>query len=303
MTYEKSLATIKSTATMPPEQALPTLIDCIKKGHTLAAAKAVKTIANLNHPDVVPSLIDVYDWLAQDPHKRDKGCDIRLAIAEAFGDIGSQHTIDTLRNAVRTMQIVRLGPTPEDIAIGLRATAALSLAKVDANALYELSLLLFDKKPDTPVSPISAPFVKAPVRKAAAQAIGILGDMGGMPLLAVKLKFPGEEVPEVLAECLESLIAMRPPYLIEIAKPYLTGSDEYLSAITALSLAENLGMDALDTLLDALECAESEAKEGIVIAISVIRGSNIRQILVNFLEHKNPFVRSGAKKGLEMLEG
>jgi len=303
MNYEKSLATIKSAYTIPPEQALPTLIDCIKKGHALAAAKAVKAIANLNHTEVVPSLIDIYGWLEQDPHKRDKGCDIRLAIAEAFGDIGSQHTVDTLRKAVRTIQIVRLGPTPEDIAIGLRATAALSLAKVDSNALYELSLLLFDKKPDTVVSPISAPFVKAPVRKAAAQAIGILGDMGGMPLLAVKLKFPNEEVPDVLAECLESLIVMRPPYLMEVVKPYLIGKDEYLSAIAALSLAENLGIDALDPLLEALEDVEGEAKEAIVIAISVIKGSNIRQMLLNFLEHKNPFVRSGAAKGLEMLEG
>jgi len=303
MNYEKSLATIKSTSTMPPEQALATLIECTKKGHALASAKAVKAIANLNHPDVVRSLIALYNWAEQDPHKRDKGCDIRLAIVEAFGDIGSQHTIDTLRKAVRTVQIVRLGPTPEDIAIGLRATAALSLAKVDSNALYELSLLLFDEKPDTIVSPISAPFVKAPVRKAAAQAIGILGDMGGIPLLAVKLKFPGEEVSDVLAECLESLVAMRPSYLMEIAKPYLAGEDEYLSAITALSLAENLGMDALDPLLQALEYVEGEAKEAIVIAISVIKGSNIRQVLVDFLEHKNPFVRSGATKGLEMLEG
>jgi len=299
MKYEKVLLDIKSTLSMPPEQALETLILCAKKGHSMASARAVQAIANVNHPEVVPSLIALYDWLEADPVKRDRSCDIRIAIVEVLGEIGSLHTIDTLRKAVRTVQIVKLGPTPEDIAIALRGTAALSLAKVDSNALYELALLLFDEDPAVSTSEINRPFVKAPVRKAAAQAIGILGDQGGIPILAVKLKFPNGEVPDVLAECMESLIAMRPPYVMEVAKPYLGGDDEYLSAITALALAENLGVDVLEPLLETLDYVQGETKEAIVIAISVIRGSNIRRILFDFLDSQNPFVRRGAVKGIK----
>jgi len=297
--YEKTLEIIKSTHTMPPQEAIETLINCAKKGYPLASVKAVQMISTQNHMSVVPSLIDLYGYLEEDPHKYDKGCDIRIAIAEALGDTGSLLAIDTLKRAVRTIQIVKLGPTPEDIAISLRATAALALAKTDSNALYELSLLLFDEEPDIPTAAVNIPFVKAPVRRAAAQAIGILGDLGGMPLLAVKLKFPNSEVPEVLAECLESLIAMRPPYVLEVVGPYLSGKDEYLSAITALSLAENLGVEVLDLLLETLENLHGEAKEAIVVAISVIRGSGIRQILLELLNDPSPFVRRGAVKGIK----
>jgi len=297
--YETVMKSIRNTYVMQPEQAIGILAENAKKGFALASAAAVKAIAKLHHPDIVPTLLELYEWCEADPGRRDKACDIRLAIAETLGDIGTAYAIDTLCRAVRTVQIGRLGPTPEDLAIPLRAAAAIALAKVDGNCLYELSLLLFDHEPDTPASPLTAPHVKAPVRQAAAQAIGILGDMGGVPLLAVKLKFSGEEVPEVLAECLESLIAMRPPYLMEIVKPYLHGKNEYIAAIAALSLAENMGTEVLDILCETLEQVHGEAKEAVVIAISVIRGSGIRQILYDFLSHKDVFVRRGAVKGIK----
>jgi|GEM_PF-6990709 len=70
--------------------------------------------------------------------------------------------IDTLNKAARTKQI-----TNEDKALGLRVAAAISLAKVDPDALYQLSLLLFDEKPDVPTS--KPAYAKSEVRKAAAQ--------------------------------------------------------------------------------------------------------------------------------------
>jgi len=297
--YEKTLQTIKNAKDMPTEQAIETFVACAKKGFTLASVKAVQELAKLNHPSVAPCLADLYNWLEQDPKKHDKTCDIRITIAEAFGQIGTVAGIDTLKKAVRTVQIAKLGPTPEDLAIGLRATAALALAGVDSDSLYELAILLFDEEPAIPTSPINRPFVKAQTRRAAAQAIGILGDAGGAAILAVKLKFPGEEVPEVLADCLEALILMRPPYLLEITKPYLTGDDEYLSAITALALAQNLGQQVLPLLCETLEIVHGEAKESIVIAISVIRSSSIRQILLDFLDDSSPFMRRGAAKGIK----
>ena len=297
--YEKVLEIISSTHDMPAREAIDTLIECVKKGYSLASQRAVRTLAEISHPEIIPSLIALYDWLEENPRKRDNSCDVRQTIAEVLGDAGSPVSTDTLRKAVRTVQVVKLGPSLEDAAIGLRATAALSLAKVDPDSLFELSILLFDEKPDVPTSPLDAAFAKSDVRRAAAQALSVLGDAGGMPLLAVKLKFPNNEVPEVLAECLESLIFMNPPYLIEIVKPYLEGDDEYLSAIAALSLAENLRAEALDLLLEALERVPEEAKEAIVIAISATRSSKARQILVEFLNHTNHLIRRGAVKGIK----
>lgn len=297
--YEATLEIIKSAAEMPVAQAIETLIACAKSGYTLASVKAVQKLARLSHPSIAPHLAELYTWLEEDPSKRDKACDIRMAITEAFGEIGTVTGIETLKKAIRTVQIARLGPTPEDVAIGLRATAALALVQVDADSLYELAILLFDEEPAIPTVPINRPFVKAPTRRAAAQAMGILGDAGGAAILAVKLKFPGEEVQEVLADCLEALISLRPSYLLEVVQPYLTGDDEYLSAITALALAQTMGQKVLPLLLDTLEIMHGEAKEAIVIAISVIRSSHTKQILLDFLDDPSPFVRRGAAKGIK----
>ena len=295
--YEKTIEAINSTHDMPPQEAIDVLIACVKKGFSLASEKAVRTISKINHPTVIPSLIELYDWLEEDSRKRDNGCTVRMTIVEALGDTSATMTIDTIRKAIRTVHVTKIGVSLEDTAVGLRATAALALAKIDPDSLYELSLLLFDKKPDVPTS--EPAYAKSSVRSAAARAIGFLRDTGGMPLLAVKLKFPDDEVPDVLAECLESLIFMRPPYLMEIVKPYLEGDDDYLSAIAALSLAENLGSEVLDLLLETFAHVSKEAKEAIVVAISATRCDKARQLLLDFLDHPDSFVRRGAVKGIK----
>ena len=134
---------------------------------------------------------------------------------------------------------------------------------------------------------------------AAARALSILGDAGAPPLLTVKLKFPGKEESDVLAECLESLIFLRPPYLMEVVKPFLDGADEYLAAITALALAENLREEVLDLLVEALERVHGETKEAVVVAISATRCNRAKQILLEFLENPNTHIRRGAVKGIK----
>lgn len=298
--HEKILATVESTYDMPAPEAIDALTKCIKTGYNLASERAIHVLAKIDHPSVTPSLIALYDWFEADSHKYDRSCGARTTIAEVLGDIGSTLSIDTLRKAVRTIQIAKLGPTVEDTAIGLRATAAIALARVDHQSLYELAILLFDEKPNVPVSFRDRPHVKAPVRKAAAQAIGILGDPGGMAILAVKIKFPNNEIPDVIAECIESLICMHPPYLMEVVQPYLEGIDDNLAAITALSLAENLRMEVLDLLYEVLEHVKGETKEIIVSAIVIAsRGNRTQKILFDFLDHLNLFVRRGAIKELK----
>jgi len=297
--YEKTLEIIKGTRELSPADAIPILVECAKKCFPLASEKAVQVLGRLNHPEIITALIDLYNWIEQDAHKRDRSCSVRIAIAEAMGDIASPFAIDTLRRAIRTVQITRLGPGPEDVAIGLRATAAIALAKVDDSCLFELSILLFDEEPAIPTSPRDRMFVKAPVRKAAAQALNILGDPGGMNILAIKLKFPQGETEEVLAECLESLIPMRPPYLMEVVKPYLNHENTYLASITALALAENLGAEVLPLLHETLASVGNDAKETLVIAIAATRAENTRSVLLELLESNNNYVRLGAVKGIK----
>ena len=287
--HEKTLELIKSTHEMTPEDALLALTECTKKGFSLASVKAVQFISKLDCLGVVDALLSVYSWAEEDAHKRDNLCNIRAEIVNALGEIDSNEISaaanKTLCKAARTVHITKVSAVPEDTAICLRANAALALAKTDPNSLYELLLLLHDKESD--------------VRQAAARALSILGDVGAPPLLTVKLKFPEKENSDVLAECLESLIFLRPPYLMEVVKPFLDGADEYLAAITALALAENLREEVLDLLVETLENVHGETKEAVVVAISATRCNRAKQILLEFLKNPNTYIRRGAVKGIK----
>ena len=158
--YEKTVDIIDHSKDMPAEEAIDALIRCIKTGYNLAVEKAIHALADIDHPSVVPALIRLYDWFQADSRKRDRSCDARTAIVEALGCIGSTQSISLLKKAARTVERAKLGPRIEDAAISLRAAAAIALAKVDPDCLYELAVLLFDEKPDVPVSTANRPYKK-----------------------------------------------------------------------------------------------------------------------------------------------
>jgi len=294
--YDKIITKIKSTENMPDEESIDILVDCVKKCISFSSVKAVKRLEKINHPKLIDTLIGLYNWLEDDPKKRDLSCDVRTAIIEAFGNLNSPKTINTVKKAAKTIQVMKRA-TLEDMALGLRATAALTLAKIDETSLYEISLLLFDEKPDVPT--VNEIYAKATIRKAAAQAIGILGDPTGANLLALKLKFPRNEIDDVLAECLESIIFMKPNFLMDVIEPYLFSRDEYFATITALALAEHFREDILDLLLCTLEKSHEKIQKIMVTAITLTRCNKAKQILENLLTHPSKIVRDEAEEGLK----
>ena len=299
--YEKALASIRQAATLPPEEAIGLLVDCVKKANALAGIKAIKALADIHHPLVAPALVELYYYMEESPAKRDNPCDLRMALAEALGNTGSPMGQDVLRLAIRTTHIARFGPTPEDMAVGLRATAAIGLAKIDPDALHPLALLLFDMATTLPGTQVKTD--KSPVRKAAAQGLSLLGGIGGAPLLAVKLAYPQGEDAEVLAECIESLVHIAPPWLMETVTPYLMGPDMYLASITAMALAETQRAKSLPVLLEAFEQASWAGKEGLALAIGLTRCGPAREFLLEMKNHPNGLVAQGVAKGLAIYGG
>jgi HEAT repeat protein len=278
------------------------LLETVKKGNILAAESAAEELAKGHSPQLIPALIETYAWLDENPKKRDISCGRRQAVVRALGELGSPQSADVLRQAIRTVQITKLGPSTEDAATGLRAQAALSLAQSDPDCLYELSLLLFDVKPNVHTSPAMYMYAKSATRAAAAQALGSLGDSGGAAILAVKLAYPGDEVTEVLSECIDSAALLNPPYLLEITEPYLLGENANLAAVTALALAANMKEAALDVLITRLERIHADALAETVVAISSIRSGRTKHELEKLAEHANGAIRAAAKEGLGLFQ-
>jgi HEAT repeat protein len=277
------------------EAAIQALIPMLLHRSPPVVQAAAEGLGELERPEAVGPLMEAYE---RADSGGDKGCHTRTAIVIALGKIGIASAEPVIRRAINTVQIEAVGGGREDTAITLRAVAAGALARVDPeNAIHDLALMLFDTEPNLEVAYTERVFSKARTRSAAGKAIAYLGYATGAALLGVKLKFRQGEVSEVLGDCLEAFIAMDPPNVLEIARPYLEGDDAFLSGMAATSLARFRGEDALDVLADSFEEIPREARVPTILAITGIRSSRTGQTLLRFFDDRDPAVRLAAVQG------
>lgn len=253
--------------------------------HVVAAA--AKRIAD---PAAAGALLAAYLRLHAGGAASDAGCWGRQALLEALGRLDVPEAEDAARLALRTVQVERT-----DTATGLRALGALLLANRRApGLLVDLALLLFDIEPDAPCAPQDTLYVKAAVRVAAAKAIGTLGDLGGTAVLAVKLAFQRDDLPEVLAECIDALAFLQEPRTLELLAPWLQHGDPYLVSVAATAMAKADGKQAAPLLESALSTVVADAKEPLVYALASIRDDAGAAALQRLTTHADPAIRKAA---------
>lgn len=279
---------------------VPILMRLLHDRSQIVAARAVRLIADRSVYEAVPDLMKRYLWFHDKPLDRDPGCTVRCEIVLALGKLAGRSAIDVIRLAMRTVQIETVAGGLEDTATGLRANAAIALANVgDQDALTDLAILLFDMKPNVAVPPSEAPYAKVATRAAAARALGQLGYPAAEALLVAKLCHPGGEVPEVLVECMDSLVALESPRDVEFIAPLLKEREPYVVAGAATALAATGKPEVAELLHEAVSTAVRDARESIVLALATLRNNEALEHLISLLQHPDPTLRSAAAQGLE----
>ncbi len=136
------------------------------------------------------------------------------------------------------------------------------------------------------------------LRAAAARAIGALGDLGGTAVLAVKLAYPGQELGEVLAECMDALAALKDERIVGILNPWLKYGNPYLVSVAATAMAQGAGKAALQALVASVPGAVADAREAVVYAIASVRSEETRAALQSLAESEDQVVSKAAKSML-----
>lgn len=279
---------------------LAALVRLVEDPSQIVAARAVRLLSDRDCYQAVPNLLERYLWLHEKPLDRDPGCTVRAEIVRALGNFADRRGVEVLRLALTTVQIEVVSGGLEDTATGLRANAALALANMaDPKVVSDLAVLLFDFKPNTSVPPSEAPYAKVSTRVAAARALGQLGDPAAEPLLAVKLAHPQGEVPEVLVECMDALVALGSARSIEFISPLLEHKEPYVVAGAATALAATGRGEVVDLLYHALPLAVRDARQAIVLAFATLRNDAALRHLVTFLRDPDPGIRAAAEQALE----
>lgn len=207
------------------------------KRTNLLAARAAKITSELGLIELCDAMAAAFDRLMHDPAKRDKGCLGKTAIARALVEL-DQPAGEVFRVGLRHVQPEPSWGGSVDTASELRGLCAQGLAASgDPDAILDIIPLLVDPE--------------RPARQGAARALGDSGRVEAEPLLRLKV-IAGDEDPEVLAECFDSLLRIEPRRSVPFVADFLVHARDDLAESAALALGESRLETAIEPLGEAL---------------------------------------------------
>lgn len=327
---EERLVAVERLSSIAGAEATALLAAALRDRSHYIAALAARLLGERGDPGAVPAMVETFRWMAEKGKARDSGCRVRNELALAFGKMEDARASEVLFAGLRTVQVEPDGASLADMGAALRGNCAQALGQIRApGALAELALLLFD------TVPLKDDFEKVAPAKAAAEAIGRLGDAAGIVPLSIAvahgpdLLFPKMIVPEnrptavseVVTVCMDALVVLEAPQIVTLLAPYLAAPEEqgrrsgeedapsgpeqtaraYLCARAALALSRTRRPGVQPLLERALETAAPEALQAVAVALANLRSSEARQALVQAAGHVRAAVRAAATAGLALF--
>ncbi len=247
----------------------PLLLKLLEDRTPYVAAIAARKLSEFPPERVERALLKAYLERDEKGVKLDPGCHIRTYLALALGKLGYHPAADAIRRGIRTVQTEQ----GTDTAVSLRGNCALALSQLaPPDAVRDIAILLFE--------PGGFSVNSSQARKAAAQALGRVPDAAAIVPLAVRLSYPGEELPEVLAVCMESVVALEDPRAVELLEPFLVHSDQHLAAHAALMIAQTGHEDAPGLLRSACDRLRGDPLRAVVLGLSALRTDAAHETLL-----------------------
>src|SRR5262245_37350174 len=199
----------------------------------LVVADAAEIVGARMLVDLGPELAAAFQRFMIEPVDTDKLCRAKIAIVDALHKIEFDAE-DVFRAALRHVQMEPRWGGSDDTAAPLRGAAAFALVRVNPR---DLLILLADLLADA----------EKVARSSAARALGASGALAAIPLLRLKARV-GDVEPEVVAECLNALVAADAAASVPFVGQFLASSSEEIAEGAALALAESRCADALELL-------------------------------------------------------
>lgn len=231
----EALATLRRTADAPSAEA--PLRKALADSNGFYVSKAAALAERFGLQSLAPDLVAAFErFLDRDPVKSDPQCWAKNAIVAALHTLGVRSAAPYLRG-LRHVQLEPVWGGQADSAGALRGKCALALVDSELTAyqiLTALTGLLVD--PDKQA------------RVDAVRAVARVAQPESALLLRLKTLM-GDEHPDVMRECLLSLMTLAPGASVELVARYLNAENELLCGDAAEALASTRHPEALEALL------------------------------------------------------
>ena len=255
-----------------------------KVNHIVAKAADITRTKALR--DLLPDLASAFGRFMLTPERTDKGCTAKIAIVKALHELDHDDPAIFL-TGLRHIQLEPAFGGPVDTAIPLREASAIALARLPhRSVLLDILPLLVDPAHT--------------VRSAAAQAIAATGREEGQLLLRLKI-LTGDEQPDVIAECLSSLLQLTRQRSLDFVAAFLDSADEALREGAALALGASRLPEAFNLLRQRCTgVVDPRRLEILLTAIAMLRDDSAQDYLLSLITEGPRRLASAALNALKL---
>lgn len=258
------------------------------------SAKAATVAGESEASGLVEELIAAFERWSAANGASDKGCVAKTAIAEAVYRLGVETPAgeEVFLRGVRHVQMEPVFGGRVDTAVDLRGHSAMGLVRMNhADAMLHLAELLADPEPGA--------------RAAAARAMAYRGGEDAAPLLRYKLA-AGDTSPEVLGECVLTLVHLLPRVGFAVAGDLLNSAhrqvDDEARESIALALGQTRRSEALGLLAGWWErTLDAELRRTALTAIATLRLDAARDFLLGVVSDGDQAGASDAVRALAIF--
>lgn len=255
-----------------------------KSNHLIA--RAAQMAGEYEIETLERDLAQAFERLLDSPFKADKGCDAKIALAEALYHLGCDRESLFLRG-IHHIQLEPVYGGKEDTAARLRAVCALGLVGMNhPQTMVELAHLLADPEMDA--------------RIGAVRALAHTQPAASVPLLRFKVLI-GDVDSRVLYQCFRALLTLSPESSLAFVARFLGDEDVAVGESAAIALGESRLGAAFEFLKAGWERAlEPSLRRAILYAIAMLRHEQAIDFLLSLVAEGSPAIARGAIAALEM---
>jgi HEAT repeat protein len=258
----------------------------LKDASNFVVAEAATISGKARLTDLEPDLIAAFDRFLDDPVKRDKQCQAKIAIAEAMNELESSSESFFWKGA-RYIQMEPVWGGSQDTAAPVRVACAFGLVRTRARGVqaYLVDLLCDPEKP---------------ARIGAAQALTCTGIDAAYLLLRLKSRL-GDKDPEILSECFNGIADLNPQEGIPFIAEFLDSPEAAFQEAAILALGDSRRIEAFEILQQFwTRPGNTGLQETVLMAFALLRLQPATDLLLSLIGNNSADVARAALSSLAL---